>query len=60
MYDISGKRAIVTGGARGFGKEFLRRLVKSGAKVCISDLDYEEGIKTKVEVTKEFNLEENW
>ena len=32
MFDVSDRVAIVTGGARGFGKEFGIRLLRAGAK----------------------------
>ncbi|HWE99921.1 MAG TPA: glucose 1-dehydrogenase [Caulobacteraceae bacterium] len=35
---LSGKRAIVTGGASGFGEGIVRRFVEEGARVAIADL----------------------
>ena len=32
-YDLSGRRAVVTGGARGIGREIAGLLVTSGARV---------------------------
>jgi 3-oxoacyl-[acyl-carrier protein] reductase len=40
--DLEGRCAIVTGGARGIGFAVVERLVASGAKVSIWDLDEEE------------------
>jgi 2-dehydro-3-deoxy-L-rhamnonate dehydrogenase (NAD+) len=40
--DLEGRCAIVTGGARGIGLAVVERLVASGAKVAIWDLDEEE------------------
>lgn len=37
--DLQGKRAIVTGGARGIGFGVARRLLQSGAKVTLWDVD---------------------
>ena len=37
--DLSGRTAIVTGGAQGIGKDVAERLHSSGAKVAIWDLD---------------------
>jgi NAD(P)-dependent dehydrogenase (short-subunit alcohol dehydrogenase family) len=39
--DLSGRTAIVTGGAQGIGRDVAERLVASGAKVAIWDLDEE-------------------
>jgi 2-deoxy-D-gluconate 3-dehydrogenase len=38
-FDISGKVALVTGGAMGIGFGIVRRFVESGAHVLLSDLD---------------------
>ncbi|WDR06634.1 SDR family NAD(P)-dependent oxidoreductase [Devosia rhodophyticola] len=38
-YDFQGRRAVVTGGANGIGAEVTARLVASGAKVAIWDMD---------------------
>ena len=45
MGKLSGKVAIVTGGARGLGRAYAHRLARLGAKVAITDLNlksYEE------------------
>ena len=39
MGTLDGKVAIVTGGARGLGRAYARRLASLGAKVAVSDLD---------------------
>lgn len=39
--DLSGKRAVVTGGASGFGEGIVRRFVRHGARVVIADLNLE-------------------
>ena len=36
---LSGKRAVVTGGASGFGEGIVRRFVAEGARVAIADLN---------------------
>ncbi len=37
--DLSGRAAIVTGGAKGIGYATAERLLKSGARVCLWDMD---------------------
>jgi NAD(P)-dependent dehydrogenase (short-subunit alcohol dehydrogenase family) len=39
MKDLSGRRAIVSGAARGIGFAIARRLVDGGAKVAVADID---------------------
>jgi len=39
MLDVSGRRALVTGGAKGIGAAVAARLVEAGAVVTIADLD---------------------
>lgn len=39
--DLTGKRAVVTGGASGFGEGIVRRFVRHGARVVIADLNGE-------------------
>ncbi|HET9660424.1 MAG TPA: SDR family NAD(P)-dependent oxidoreductase [Thermomicrobiales bacterium] len=43
---FDGKRALVTGGARGIGAAIATRLATNGAKVAIADLDIEKGQET--------------
>lgn len=47
---LHGKVAIVTGSAQGLGKAMILRLAREGAKVVITDIDYELCIKLKKEV----------
>jgi len=39
QFDLSGRRAIVTGGAQGIGRAIAERFIASGAKVTIWDFD---------------------
>ena len=43
------KAAIITGSAGGLGKEFARRLLDHGCKICISDINEQLGEQTKTE-----------
>ncbi|WP_062985584.1 glucose 1-dehydrogenase [Nocardia anaemiae] len=43
MGRVSGKTVIVTGGARGMGAAFARRLVSEGASVVVADVLVDEG-----------------
>ena len=53
-FDPKNKIAIITGSAQGFGKEFAKRLLAKGAKVCLSDLNVEKGQKTLEELQNTF------
>lgn len=39
--DLQGRKAVVTGGARGIGRGIAKRLLASGAAVCLWDVDAE-------------------
>jgi 2-dehydro-3-deoxy-L-rhamnonate dehydrogenase (NAD+) len=59
-YDLSGKTAVVTGGAKGVGRAITERLVQSGARVCVWDIDPVriEGIESRaVDVTDRAQIE---
>jgi NAD(P)-dependent dehydrogenase (short-subunit alcohol dehydrogenase family) len=48
--DLTGRFAIVTGGAQGFGRAITERFVASGAKVAIWDFDQPLADKTAKEI----------
>lgn len=43
---LDGKKAFVTGGARGIGKSVATALAEAGADIAIVDVDIEEGLRT--------------
>ena len=51
LFDLSGKVAIVTGGASGIGFASARRLAEAGAAVLIADLDSGAGKNKTKELT---------
>jgi NAD(P)-dependent dehydrogenase (short-subunit alcohol dehydrogenase family) len=58
--DLSGRVAVVTGGAQGFGRAIAERFVNSGARVAIWDLDQVFAQRTANEVgngTKSYGLD---
>ena len=50
---LSNKIAIVTGGAKGFGKEISKSLVSEGAIVVIADIDESNGVKVAESLGKD-------
>jgi len=46
LFDLSGKGAIVTGGAMGIGQAIAFRLAEAGASVMIADIDLEDANQT--------------
>lgn len=58
--DLSGRAAVVTGGAQGFGRAISERFVDSGARVAIWDLDQVFAQRTANELgsgTKSYGLD---
>ncbi|MGI6004939.1 MAG: SDR family oxidoreductase [Christensenellales bacterium] len=49
---LDGKKAFVTGGARGIGKSIAQALAEAGADIAIVDLDIHEAEKTCDEIQK--------
>ena len=57
-YDLSGKVALVTGGAQGIGLAIATRMYKSGAHVVICDID-EEFAKTALQTMPDRSIFQN-
>ena len=56
-YEVKNKISIITGSAQGLGKEFARRLLEKGGKVCLSDVNIENGEKTLKEFSETYGQE---
>lgn len=50
LLNLSGKAAVVTGGAKGIGQGIVYRLAEAGAKVLVADMDEETAQKTAQEL----------
>lgn len=50
---LSGKAAIVTGGAQGIGRAIARRFASEGAVVAVADYNVEQAAKTVAEIESE-------
>ena len=55
LFDLSGKTAIVTGGANGIGKATALRLAQAGANIAIADLKLEDA-KAAVKDIEEYGV----
>ncbi len=53
ILEIKNKVAVITGGARGIGKQFAYDLSKKGAVVVICDVNYDNLLEVKDEFAKE-------
>jgi len=52
--DVKNKLAVITGSAQGLGRAFAETFLKSGAKVCLSDVNAEVGKSTMSELKERF------
>jgi len=55
--DVKGRCAVITGAAQGLGKAFAVRLLESGAKVCLSDLNTSVGEETLRELQTKHGMD---
>ncbi|MET8992453.1 SDR family oxidoreductase, partial [Nonomuraea wenchangensis] len=52
LVSLRGRRAVVTGGARGLGKAIAARLAEAGADLLIGDLDEEQAAAAAKELAE--------
>ena len=58
MSILKGKTVLLTGSTGSIGKEIAKRVLAKGAKVCISDVNEELGLKTVEELQKKYGENE--
>ena len=54
LFNLSGKRALITGSTKGIGEAIAKRFAEHGAKVVISSRKEDMCIKISDEINKEF------
>ncbi|HDT4953408.1 TPA: 3-oxoacyl-ACP reductase FabG [Morganella morganii subsp. morganii] len=54
MFDLTGKIAVVSGGAKGIGRGIVTALKKGGATIVIADIDEKTGSATAAELGTDF------
>lgn len=54
MFDLTGKIAVVSGGAKGIGRGIVMALKKGSATIIIADIDEKTGKKTATELGTDF------
>ncbi len=55
MVDLTGRKIVVTGAARGVGLAITQRCVEAGAEIIIADILEDEGAKAAAELTTKGN-----
>ncbi|RDV09999.1 SDR family NAD(P)-dependent oxidoreductase [Arthrobacter sp. RT-1] len=56
LLSLTGRQAVVTGGAQGLGKAIAFRLAEAGANVLIGDINAEKAQAVADEITKRFSV----
>ena len=54
LFNLSGKRALITGSTKGIGKAIAKRFAEHGAKVVISSRKEDMCIKIRDEINNKF------
>lgn len=54
MFDLTGKIAVISGGAKGIGRGIVTALKKGGATIVIADIDEKTGRATAAELGTDF------
>lgn len=54
LWNLAGRRAVVTGAAQGIGAQIARRLAEAGASVLLADLDATGAAATAASIAGEF------
>ena len=57
MFDLSGKTAVVTGGAGILGRHFCAGLAESGAKVVVADLQEEAAVELAESLRRQYSTQ---
>jgi len=52
MFELTGKRALVTGAARGIGQAVALALAQQGADVAVLDLDEDGAVAAAVDIAE--------
>ena len=60
LFNLSGKKAIITGSSRGIGKAIAFRMAEHGAKVIITSRKLNACEEISSEINEKFGIKEGW